>query len=146
MPVETLRAFFWTLRIGTIIVGSVGPAIHAGARVASVFFVAALVGGVIGWRLGLAERAPRRIGPVAIRLLMYCVGFFCLYVSLTWMFPKLGLFVPALYEDELFLPMTAVRAMPWAAMIGTIVRLVALLDRTTNARLGRQTGQRSASC
>ena len=133
--VENLRGYYWALKIAVIVVGIIIPFVHSSTRVAAVFVLFTLAGGLTGWLWGRAEAKPGKVPPTAVRLVSYSFGFFIVHVFLEAGLPHLGVPLPMLFADELFLPLVVVSAFFWGLAIGAFVRLLTILDRSaTTAR------------
>lgn len=127
---ERLKVVKLTLQIATIVVASIVPAVRSGSKVAAVFVMFTVLGSALGWRFGNAEARPRSLNRVVLTLALWWIGIFVCFLFLENMLPYLGRSLPVIYSsDTLFWSLVLVRAVLWGALVGIIVRLLALLER-----------------
>jgi len=99
------------------------------------FAVGGLVGAVIGYRWGQAERIYRKIAARVRQLLIWAFGFLATYFVLEIGLPQLGRKLPVIYEDPYFWCLVGVRVVLWALFVGTLARLFPSLERSAAAPL-----------
>ena len=107
------------------------------------FAVGGLVGAVIGYRWGQAERIYRKIAARVRQLLIWAFGFLATYFVLEIGLPQLGRKLPVIYEDPYFWCLVGVRvvfhryhaAHVDELFVGTLARLFASLERSAAAPL-----------
>ncbi len=117
------------------IVGIVPPLLVMSERLRWAFAVGGLVGAVIGYRWGQAERIYRKIAARVRQLLIWAFGFLATYFVLEIGLPQLGRKLPVIYEDPYFWCLVGVRVVLWALFVGTLARLFASLERSAAAPL-----------